>query len=207
MQSFAWLTVLLHRLPEAMWPNGVSLWLQMIQLTPVPLDFSSSEELQSLLGPLWDVAGQQDAIEFTHSLLTAIAPPILHQTWETLPIRRGVALDTHLQDEKGPPFDPIQLHLTGLSEDQRQCTIQMLVDHWHDERGLCRALCNPGHGLVLSLPHSELVQQHRQIRLKHCEQPFHMPYFTEEGGIAAQEYVPCAMTLHEGHNKDTSDAP
>lgn len=81
-------------------------------------------------------------------------------------------------------------------EDQQPHTIQMLVDHWRDERGLCRALCNPGHGLVLSVPHSELVQQH--IRLNHCEMSFHMPYFTQEGDVAAQEYVPCALAIHEG---------
>lgn len=109
VQSFAWLTVLLHRLPEALWLNGVELWLQMIQLTPVPWDLQTSEELQSLMGTSWEVDGQQDAIEFTHNLLTAVAPRILCQTWETLPCHRGFALDSHLQDEKGTSFEPIQL--------------------------------------------------------------------------------------------------
>lgn len=109
-------------------------------------------------------------------LLEVAAPRCFNMFWETLPIRRGTALDSHLLTEKGSPLTPIQLSSLDATT-KRRCAIQELVDTWHDEQGLCRALCDAGQAIVLSVP---------------------MPVFDSTGPPTAIEYVPCALTFHEG---------
>lgn len=85
-----------------------------------------------------------------------------------------------------------------FSQAQGTCSIQDLIDHWHDETSLRRALCNPGLGLVLSIHHSEIVQHQQPVCITHCASCFYMPYFTQDGLPAAQECISCALTFHEG---------
>ena len=84
-----------------------------------------------------DLDVQNDVAEFGQWLLGRTRPKFVSCQWESLLMKQG-HIEAQNGTEKGHQHGPILLPIYNL--DLQTCSLQSLIDFWHDGLGVCRAV-------------------------------------------------------------------
>eukprot|EP00438_Fugacium_kawagutii_P015234 Skav206126 [mRNA] locus=scaffold172:287115:287726:- [translate_table: standard] len=141
---------------------------------------------------------QHDANEFVTVLLKQLQPTCFDLTWKPSVVHRGDCTDTHLRDEHGACFEPLQINIVemGVSE----CSVTDLMHSWSDPEGLQRALLQPSPGLMLNINRGhESGMNHTIVTFDvlHLDVPVFHPQTSE---IYLHRYEIKAVVIHQGRS-------
>lgn len=199
LQALCWQAVLLWTVTEDSWVRGYDLIRDLTEMTLQPIDPSQHPVLKSLLLGVWpslDEFEQRDANELVTVLLPRLAPAFHFNDWLTRLSFLGECADTHLRDEHGPTHGVVSINIEALQT--HECTVQELVDSWHDPSGLCRAFRCPGRGLVLNLDRTH-ENGLATTRVDLTSLNFHIPVFHDQDGhTKPAHYTICSIVYHIG---------
>ena len=149
----AWATLLAGALDPQWWPlGGFELLRSITAISGLPLNLLNFQPFLWLLTDGWtidDMARQQDVAEFAHWLLLRTMPQFINCEWVARFLRDGLENDPSVCHEKGHPFGLIQLPMDH--NPSHTCTLQSLIDTWHDCLGICRAATQVGRVIILSI--------------------------------------------------------
>lgn len=166
----------------------------------LPVDLTKMDPFLWLLLGTWTVESfrsQQDACEFAIYLLHVMQPEYLHCGWVTRPALLAPG-DVDFRQEKGERFTPVSLPY--IDHAAAECTLQALVDFWHDPQGVCRAAEKAGKQIILAL------DRFNPDTGRKCDQKIVLPtlgldfpcFCNHEGDIAMDHFEICAITYHLG---------
>lgn len=186
---------------SAQWTVGHELYQDLTKHTPQPVNLRQHSLFQAILTGVWDdLDTQQDANDFVCAILPVLKPSFLQGCWITKPALEGHAWGTHLQNEKGERFSPLNLNAFDSVSDQ--CTLQYLIDCWHDAHGLCRAFFIAGRGLVICIGRNGEGGM-KQLELVDCD-TFRTPRFDNTAGHTVYDtYHTCAIVFHLGERANS----
>ena len=174
-----------------------------VQQTLVPLDVRS--DFKTLLGNWLNSArkgSQQDIHEFAEYFLSCLQPVGIDGTWwPKWSLTAGPAMDQPMDDYARGGKETI-LSLTLPENAQSQCSLQDLVNLWHDELGMCNVFTRYTAGKILHVNRQLDTKKDLRplmisddIRLPHCTS-----YDTDTQWL---EYKVCALTFHLGSTVQT----
>jgi len=195
-----WQTLLSNGFEPSCWKHGYAMLRTIFCANHLPLDLTKMDPFRWLLLGTWTVESfrsQQDACEFAVYILHVMQPQLLHCGWVTRPALLAPG-DEALQLEKGTRFTPVALSYTDHTADA--CTLQALVEFWHDHQGFCRAAEKAGQQLILSLDRFNPDSGTK------CDQKIDLltlgidfPCFSNSAGdITMEHFEICAITYHLG---------
>ena len=166
--------------------------------TLVPLDVQMGFE--DLLGNWLNSARkgiQQDIHEFAEFFMRCLQPVAIDGTWwPKWSLSSGPATDQQMDDYARGEKDSI-LSLSLPNSSMIQCTLQELINLWHDELGMCNVFTRFTEGKILHVDRQkESVKDTRTISVADTiTLPHATAYDTATQWIA---YKVCAMTYHLG---------
>ena len=128
-------------------------------------------------------------------------PRFINCDWVAQLLRAG-HIEPQNGTEKGHSHCPIMIPLYNPA--LTFCTLQSLIDMWHDALGVCRAAEQAGNVLVLSisrfLPETGLKNM-QQIQI---DSTVRFPYFlNDEGDVHFYLFEVCALIFHLGQSPHT----
>eukprot|EP00438_Fugacium_kawagutii_P013831 Skav210622 [mRNA] locus=scaffold234:513616:521032:- [translate_table: standard] len=184
------------------WERGQQLFRKLTTLTPHQLYLVDDPDFIAAFRGHWEeFSHQYDAIEFTTSMLEALQPKLLSNSWTTQQEFLGLGRDTDLESLKNPDLAPVQLNVfSQAAHATSHCTLAALISAWHDATGYPKGLLQKSPSVVLSLPrtHDDAISTN-PLQILECEQDFTMPFFSDsQGTIEHQSYTPMALTYHLG---------
>ena len=150
--GLTWITVLMGMLDSSHWPDGHEVILAMVTNSWLPLSLAHHMPFLRLLDSGWslgDLNIQQDAADFLHWLLLRLQPDFIDCSWSASHLRT-IGFD-ELRDgtEKGGKHSLIQISLRD--PESKFCSLQSMIDAWHDPLGLCRCSLQVGTVLILQI--------------------------------------------------------
>lgn len=149
----AWATLLAGTLDTTWWPvGGFELFRSITAISGLPLNLLSFQPFLWLLDDGWTIADmdrQQDVADFAHWFLQRTRPLFVNCEWVARFLRDGLENDPSVVHEQGRPHGLIQLPI--FDPLAPTCSLQNLIDSWHDDLGLCRAATQVGRILVLAI--------------------------------------------------------
>ena len=170
-----------------------------VQPTLVPLDVHL--DFKDLLGNWLNSTrkgSQQDIHEFAEYFIGCLQPVEIDGTWwPKWSLSAGPAVDQPMDDYARGGKENI-LSLTLPSSAVQQCTLQELINSWHDELGMCNVFTRPTEGKILHVDRQkETVKDLRTVLIQEVIQlPHSTAYDTDTLWI---EYQVQALTYHLGH--------
>ena len=175
----------------------------MTAFTGIPLNLAVFRPFLWLLSkgnePGWtqaDLENQNDVTEFGHWFLWRTKPGFVNCRWVSQLMRLGY-IEEQNGTERGDQHGPILLPL--YDPNLSFCTLQALIDFWHDGLGVCRATQQVGRAIVLNisrfLPETGVKnQQHIEI-----SNTVRFPSFINDSGdIHFHQYHVSALVYHVG---------
>lgn len=148
----AWATLQAGALDPGWWPlGGFELFRSVTAISGLPLNLLIFQPFLWLLNDGWTIADmdrQQDVVEFAHWFLLRTMPVFVNCEWAARFLRDGMENEPHVQHESGHRFGIIQLPMTTSID---TCSLQNLIDLWHDSQGICRAAAQDGRVLIISI--------------------------------------------------------
>ena len=199
--GLAWLTLQCDGLQTGSWAMGFQLMWLLTTWSPAPIDVLVHEAFLELLdGETWglaDINKQQDLLDFLCFLLPVLMPTFLHRGWITRPALLSDVSDLRIKDEKGHRFQPLRLGLTDFAVSM--CTLQSLVNAWHDPLGLCRAFEEDSRCKCIAVdrvipPHNVKCTQ----KISLGDGTLQIPIFTETGLVVYRQFYISAVVFHIG---------
>ena len=150
-----WVTVLMGAIDPTYWPaGGFELFRNMTTDSWLPLNLTIFKPFLWLMGAgfgwsIGDLDIQQDAVEFCQWFLQRTKPTFIDSSWSAQHLRQLGPEDLRDGSEKGaqhgviilPIFDPLLA----------SCTLQHLIDVWHNPLGLCRGAMQVGSVLTIQI--------------------------------------------------------
>ena len=169
-----------------------------VQPTLVPLDVHL--DFKELLGNWLNSTrkgSQQDIHEFAEFFIGCLQPVEIDGTWwPKWSLSAGPAVDQPMDDYARGGKENI-LSLTLPNSAVQQCTLQELINQWHDELGMCNVFTRPTEGKILHVDRQkETVKDLRTVMMAEVLQlPHSTSYDTDTQWI---EYQVRALTYHLG---------
>jgi len=149
----AWATLTAGTLDPQWWPlGGFELFRSVTAISGIPLNLLTFQPFLWLLTDGWtitDMDRQQDVAEFAHWFLQRTKTLFVNCAWVARFMRGGMENDPSVSHEKGHPHGLIQLPI--FDAHAPTCSLQNLIDSWHDDLGLCRSATQVGRTIVLSI--------------------------------------------------------
>ena len=131
----AWATLTAGTLDPQWWPlGGFELFRSVTAISGIPLNLLTFQPFLWLLTDGWTIADmdrQQDVAEFAHWFLQRTKPLFVNCAWVARFMRGGLESDPSVSHEKGHPHGLIQLPL--FDPLAQTCSLQNLIDSWHDD--------------------------------------------------------------------------
>ena len=204
--SLAWVTLLMQGIDLEQWPmGGFELFRTLTAVSGLPLNLAVFRPFLWLLSgdnePGWtmtDLEQQNDVTEFGHWFLWRTKPGFVNCRWVSQLLRMGHIEEqngTERGDQHGPILIPI--HDPQLSS----CTLQTLIDFWHDGLGVCRAAQQVGSAIMLNisrfLPETGIKNQQRITISNTVRFP---SFLNDNGDTHFHQYHVSALVYHIGAN-------
>ena len=169
-----------------------------VQPTLVPLDVHL--DFKDLLGNWLNSTRkgrQQDIHEFAEYFIGCLKPVEIDGTWwPKWSLSAGPAVDQPMDDYARGGKENI-LSLTLPNSAVQQCTLQELINLWHDDLGMCNVFTQPTAGKLLHVDRQkETVKDLRTVLIPAVIQlPHSTTYHTDTQWI---DYQVRALTYHKG---------
>ena len=200
----AWAAILMGGIEPRDWPyGGFELFRTLTAMSGVPINLATFQPFLWLFRTgthfgwtIEDLDIQNDVSEFAFWLLSRTQPRFVHCQWASQLLRQG-----HIEEqngtERGSQHGPILIPI--YAPKQQHCTLQALIDVWHDGPGVCRSAEKVGHVLILSisrfLPETN-IKNTQQIAVSNTVR---FPFFTNsEGDVHFYEFQVCGLIYHVG---------
>ena len=204
----AWLMLLSDGLHPHLWNGGFQLMRNITMYSYMPLDLLHFAPFRWLLvgvGVLTIEAfsEQQDVREFATDLLNFVRPGFINCEWVNKLLHLQSDGAEQLAGEKGTRFTPITIPFINYRDDSSM--LQTLIDAWHDDQGLCRAIAEVGgYQLVLVIDrpidtpqpddHPKCAQ-----RIDFPSNSVFFPHFSDiHGTVDMLQYEICGLIYHSG---------
>ena len=200
----AWAAILMGGIELYDWPiGGFELFRTLTAMSGVPINLASFQPFLWLFqtGPChgWTISDleiQNDVTEFGHWFLGRTTPRFVNCQWVSQLLRLG-HIEAQNGTERGDRHGPILLPM--FDPHLKSCTLQTLIDVWHDGLGVCRSAEKVGHILILSI--SRYLPEFGVKNLQNIliPQTVRFPFFlNEEGAVHFFEYKVCGLIYHLG---------
>lgn len=168
-----------------------------VQPTLVPLDVH--QDFTYLLGNWLNsnrIGIQQDILEFAEFFLECLQPVRIDGTWRPKwSLHSGPAVDQPMDDYvRGGKTSILSLTLPALETDR--CSIQDLVNLWHDELGMSNVFTNDSRGKILHVNRQQdAVKDSRPVDISH---EITIPFSTSNGNQTS--WISYSFAYHLGSN-------
>eukprot|EP00438_Fugacium_kawagutii_P032688 Skav221349 [mRNA] locus=scaffold1845:160888:167139:- [translate_table: standard] len=199
LMAASWLGVILGKIDGAFWGRGFPVIWELVRASMAPFDLCRDRNFLGLIADFWPrraLMMQHDSNEFIMLLLQRLKPDFLNLTWVPSLVRRGECTDTHLSEECGGKFSPLEVNIHALHT--HSCTPTDLMTAWADIEGLQRALISPSLGLAIMIHRGhELGLDDTQVCLEQLT--FGVPCFQPDSVETTMlQYALQAVVIHQG---------
>ena len=196
----AWVTILAGAL-DPMWRpmGGFEFFRSVTTASVLPLNLLIFQPFLWLLTDGWtitDMDRQQDVAEFAHWFLMRTKPLFVNCEWVARFLRDGLEDEPSVRHEQGHRFGLISLHINPQLD---TCSLQHLIELWHDYSGLCRAASKERRVILLHLSRFLPNLDHKCNQRVIFSNTVTFPCFIgDSADFHFKQYLVCGFVFHLG---------
>jgi hypothetical protein len=179
--------------------GGFELFRSVTTASVLPLNLLIFQPFLWLLTDGWtitDMDRQQDVAEFAHWFLLRTKPLFVNCEWVARFLRDGLENDPSVRHEQGHRFGLISLHINPQLD---TCSLQHLIELWHDYLGLCRAASKERRVILLHLSRFLPNLDHKCNQRVIFSNTVTFPCFIgDSADFHFKQYLVCGFVFHLG---------
>jgi len=196
----AWVTILAGAMDPTWWPlGGFELFRSVTTASVLPLNLLIFQPFLWLLTDGWTITNmdrQQDVAEFAHWFLMRTKPLFVNCEWVARFLRDGLENEPSVRHEQGHRFGLISLHINPQLD---TCSLQHLIELWHDYLGLCRAASKERRVILLHLSRFLPNLDHKCNQRVIFSNTVTFPCFIgDSADFHFKQYLVCGFVFHLG---------